>query len=169
MTLQYLKQILCTGDSWSPFGILAEKQSTAAVAHPAGLPALGRMAQIATMCNEAHILHARVPDPATNAPKDDFSKTGESTEAALLVMAEKIGLPERKDCKDLFASNDGGRRASAVAGKTLGEGNVCHRRCNRNFGPCPHVVDGFQTSIVKTSRNFMSWSSTETVNRCRLW
>ena len=83
-----------TGDSWSPLGEVVEAaDDDIELVYPGvDVPALTIMSKISTLCNESSLTHEI--DAATGA--DVFGKAGTPTEAALLVMAEKIGVPDEK-------------------------------------------------------------------------
>jgi Ca2+ transporting ATPase len=81
-----------TGDSWSPLGEVVEAaDDDVEIVYPGvDVPALTTMSKIATLCNESTLTYAT--DAETGAAV--YGKTGAPTEAALLVLAEKIGVPD---------------------------------------------------------------------------
>ena len=86
---------LCSSD---PVRECATNPCILARAHP-GLAELGK---ISALCNEATL--AWVINKKDG--KGGFAKTGAPTEAALKVLAEKIGVPDRKENDFIFANKD---------------------------------------------------------------
>lgn len=60
------------------------------VAHPADQPALLAMARCASLCNDSVMYY--------DAERSAYQRVGESTEVALRVLAEKIGLSGYARC-----------------------------------------------------------------------
>lgn len=81
-----------TGDSWSPYGAITEAadEDVQFVYPGVDVPALGQLACIASLCSDATLTAER--DESGDVV---FGKTGAPTEAALLVLAEKIGVPDQ--------------------------------------------------------------------------
>eukprot|EP00793_Prasinoderma_coloniale_P003069 PRCOL_00006536-RA len=79
-----LVQLEVEGTTYEPRGRVRDA-SGAVVDHPGDLPALARLGACAALCNEAKLVAAQ----AGAAP----TVIGEPTDAALKVLAEKIGLP----------------------------------------------------------------------------
>lgn len=67
------------------------------------------MSRIATLCNESYINYS-----SDQSGGHHFTKTGESTEAALKVLAEKCGLPDAQATAVAFANKDGKTRCRVV-------------------------------------------------------
>eukprot|EP00474_Spongospora_subterranea_P009552 CRZ10010.1 hypothetical protein [Spongospora subterranea] len=88
-----LEEYSFSGDSWSPKGTVTSASTGKVITKPAfSAGVLNAMAKIGTLCNESYL----------NQHQDDagivsFTKTGESTEAALKVFSEKCGVPEAQD------------------------------------------------------------------------
>lgn len=80
-----------TGDSWSPVGSVELKDEEELVYPACDVAALSEMSCISSLCTEATLVANREDDGSVT-----YGKTGPPTEAALLVMAEKIGVPEEK-------------------------------------------------------------------------
>mmetsp|Transcript_26541 Transcript_26541/g.32169 ORF Transcript_26541/g.32169 Transcript_26541/m.32169 type:complete len:1011 (-) Transcript_26541:448-3480(-) len=77
-----------TGSTYAPEGVIlngnAESDSDL-VNHPADQPCLLHLAMCASLCNDSHVNY--------NQEAGTYEKIGESSEVALRVMAEKVGLP----------------------------------------------------------------------------
>mmetsp|Transcript_20634 Transcript_20634/g.57264 ORF Transcript_20634/g.57264 Transcript_20634/m.57264 type:complete len:1008 (+) Transcript_20634:154-3177(+) len=73
-----------TGNSYAPEGVLKDSRN-ALVEHPPDQPCLLAMAVCGATCNNATITY--------HAEQGQYQRIGESTEVALRVMVEKIGLP----------------------------------------------------------------------------
>jgi magnesium-transporting ATPase (P-type) len=71
-----------SGSSWSPLGTIEDEKEE--FDFPAKIPALAMIGKISTLCNEASLIHNG---------SGTFAKAGESTEAALKVVSEAIGIP----------------------------------------------------------------------------
>lgn len=74
-----------SGNSYAPSGIISEIHTDEIVYRPANLASLLHIAICSSMCNDSSLSY----DGKTGS----FKKIGESTEIALRVLAEKIGLP----------------------------------------------------------------------------
>eukprot|EP00002_Diphylleia_rotans_P015085 TRINITY_DN291_c0_g1_i3.p1 TRINITY_DN291_c0_g1~~TRINITY_DN291_c0_g1_i3.p1 ORF type:complete len:1007 (-),score=269.67 TRINITY_DN291_c0_g1_i3:612-3632(-) len=72
------------GTSFDPRGKISA--ASGVLANPSEQVCLKKMTEIATLCTNSSLKHSKSEDK-----KDVFSKTGEATEVALLVLAEKIG------------------------------------------------------------------------------
>jgi len=88
------RDYLVQGDSWAPIGAVIREGDRSgkpvSAADDAGLCYLG---QIAALCNESTLGYKVSETDGTGA----YTKTGAPTEAALLVLAEKIGVPEDRN------------------------------------------------------------------------
>ena len=73
---------------------------------------LSLIGKISALCNEA-TLGYKPADPATNTA-GAFTKTGAPTEAALLVLAEKIGVPDARANDDILRLTQPDDRAQAA-------------------------------------------------------
>ncbi|XP_050214126.1 calcium-transporting ATPase 3, endoplasmic reticulum-type [Mercurialis annua] len=73
-----------SGTTYAPEGIIFESSGTQ-LEIPAQLPCLLHMAMCSALCNESILQY--------NPDKGNYEKIGESTEVALRVLAEKVGLP----------------------------------------------------------------------------
>ena len=137
------REFIVEGDSWSPIGAVIEHKSgdsnglsgtaaagkvgggsTSPVSHlseshtgrrvtavdDAGL---AEMSKISAMCNEA-TLGYKPADPVTNTA-GAFTKTGAPTEAALLVLAEKVGVPDARVNEANLLLRDPEARAQAAS------------------------------------------------------
>jgi len=96
-----------TGDDWSPEGsiCLGDNEDEELIYPAADVAALAEMGCIATLCTEATLCVDE---------QGNYSKTGPPTEAALLVLAEKIGVRDEA-VVDSFASLPKHERCNAVA------------------------------------------------------
>mmetsp|Transcript_39481 Transcript_39481/g.85944 ORF Transcript_39481/g.85944 Transcript_39481/m.85944 type:complete len:1019 (-) Transcript_39481:309-3365(-) len=78
-----------TGNTYAPEGILLEPAGEGGerrpLSRPADNPALLQVAVCASMCNDSNVQY--------NQEKNTYDKIGESTEVALRVLVEKVGLP----------------------------------------------------------------------------
>ena len=74
-----------TGDGYSPDGVVTEANSGKVVEHPAERASVLHMSICASLCNDASLTY--------NGKTRAYEKIGESTEVALRVLTEKIGLP----------------------------------------------------------------------------
>lgn len=80
------------GDSWAPIGAVVEGDNDdTEVEYPAvDVPALSLMSKVSSLCTEASLI------TETNTEGElVYSKTGAPTEAALLVLAEKLGVDDQ--------------------------------------------------------------------------
>jgi Ca2+ transporting ATPase len=86
------RDYLVQGDSWAPIGdIIREGDKKAARVTAVEDGGLGYLGQIAALCNESTLgYHVNKDGVGT------YTKTGAPTEAALLVLAEKIGVPDAR-------------------------------------------------------------------------
>ncbi|CAK9264959.1 unnamed protein product [Sphagnum jensenii] len=73
-----------TGTTYAPEGIIVDSAGLK-LEHPADMPCLLHLAMCSSLCNESCVLY--------NSEKGMYEKYGESTEVALRVLAEKVGLP----------------------------------------------------------------------------
>ncbi|GMH13644.1 hypothetical protein Nepgr_015485 [Nepenthes gracilis] len=73
-----------SGTTYAPEGVIFDNAGTQ-LELPAQLPCLLHMAMCSALCNESTLQY--------NPDKGDYEKIGESTEVALRVLAEKVGLP----------------------------------------------------------------------------
>eukprot|EP00456_Euglypha_rotunda_P003019 TRINITY_DN1053_c0_g1_i13.p1 TRINITY_DN1053_c0_g1~~TRINITY_DN1053_c0_g1_i13.p1 ORF type:complete len:777 (+),score=134.65 TRINITY_DN1053_c0_g1_i13:129-2459(+) len=69
-------------------------------------PALAQIGKICSLCNESTLNY--------DGKTDKFAKTGAPTEAALLVVSEKFGVPESKRQKEILDMPHGDERARAA-------------------------------------------------------
>mmetsp|Transcript_35412 Transcript_35412/g.67767 ORF Transcript_35412/g.67767 Transcript_35412/m.67767 type:complete len:1022 (+) Transcript_35412:120-3185(+) len=78
-----------TGNSFSPEGVITQAAGPGgereAVMHPADCPALLHVAMCSSLCNDSQVQY--------NQDTAQYEKIGESSEVALRVLAEKMGLP----------------------------------------------------------------------------
>lgn len=81
-----LKDFTVEGDSWSPFGAIRDSDEKV-IQTPFKIASLEKLAQISSLCNDSYLSYEKLDGV------DIFSKDGEATEAALKVLAEKIGTP----------------------------------------------------------------------------
>jgi len=112
-----LKEFAVEGDSFSPIGRVLRcesKSSNIPIDAPAVQePSLRDIAKICSLCNEAS-LEYRI-DEKSDRKEGSFQKSGAPTEAALKVVAEKIGIPEPDANQKIFSSKDPNRRARACS------------------------------------------------------
>ncbi|KAJ7966509.1 Calcium-transporting ATPase [Quillaja saponaria] len=73
-----------SGTTYAPEGIIFDSTETQ-IEIPAQLPCLLHLAMCSALCNESVLQY--------NPDKGNYEKIGESTEVALRVLAEKVGLP----------------------------------------------------------------------------
>jgi calcium-translocating P-type ATPase len=97
-----------SGNGWSPLGKIEDSRGNT-IKTPADNPAVLKLSKTCTLCNEASIFQSE---------RGVYDKTGESTEAALKVLCEKIGFPSEETHSSLSAEN--------VA-------NRCSNHWNRDF------------------------------------
>jgi Ca2+ transporting ATPase len=64
------------------------------------VPALAEVSRVCTLCNEAALKYT----PALPAAEGSYSKVGTATEAALLVLGEKLGVSDEAACRRMLAS-----------------------------------------------------------------
>lgn len=88
-----------SGKAWSPLGKVTNETLQRDVSNPASYSAaLAWISQISSLCNESRIY---------KTPFGEYSKSGDSSEAALKVLAEKLGIPEPSTIADSeFISHD---------------------------------------------------------------
>ncbi|EFJ13461.1 hypothetical protein SELMODRAFT_122175 [Selaginella moellendorffii] len=79
-----LSEFTVTGTSYAPDGVI-QNANNQQIDYPAALPSLVQAAICSSLCNDCSIQY--------NAEKDIYEKIGESTEVALRVFSEKVGLP----------------------------------------------------------------------------
>jgi len=85
------REFTVEGDSWAPEGRIYDSATKQVLEAPAAVSgALAELGKIASLCNEATLAYK--VDEKTGAGQ--YVKTGAPTEAALKVLAEKIGIPE---------------------------------------------------------------------------
>lgn len=73
-----------TGTTYAPDGVIYESDGLQ-LQHPAHFPCLLHIAMCSALCNDSSLQY--------NPDKGTYEKIGESTEVALRVLAEKVGLP----------------------------------------------------------------------------
>ncbi|CAM6091810.1 unnamed protein product [Calypogeia fissa] len=73
-----------TGTTYAPNGIILDSAGVQ-LEHPADLPSLLHLSMCAALCNDCTVQY--------NSEKATYDKIGESTEVALRVLVEKVGLP----------------------------------------------------------------------------
>lgn len=73
-----------TGTTYAPDGVIYDSAGLQ-LQHPAHLPCLLHIAMCSALCNDSSLQY--------NPDKGTYEKIGESTEVALRVLAEKVGLP----------------------------------------------------------------------------
>jgi len=73
-----------TGNSYAPEGVVLDAGG-ALVDHPADMPSVLHLAMCASLCNDSAVQY--------NGETHAYDKIGESTEVALHVLVEKVGLP----------------------------------------------------------------------------
>jgi Ca2+ transporting ATPase len=73
-----------TGSTYAPEGIIVDGAGLK-LEHPADLPCLLHLAMCSSLCNESSVQF--------NTERGTYEKIGESTEVALRVLSEKVGLP----------------------------------------------------------------------------
>eukprot|EP00850_Spirogloea_muscicola_P005663 SM000026S08912 [mRNA] locus=s26:447090:456715:+ [translate_table: standard] len=74
-----------TGTTYAPDGVILKASTNQLQQHPAELPSLLQTAICSALCNDAVVQY--------NTERSVYEKLGESTEVALRVLAEKVGLP----------------------------------------------------------------------------
>ncbi|OAE30699.1 hypothetical protein AXG93_402s1120 [Marchantia polymorpha subsp. ruderalis] len=73
-----------TGTTYAPDGIIRDSTGVQ-LEHPADLPCLLHLSMCSALCNDSKLQY--------NSEKGAYDKIGESTEVALRVLVEKVGLP----------------------------------------------------------------------------
>ncbi|KWU41721.1 calcium-transporting ATPase [Rhodotorula sp. JG-1b] len=81
-----LKHFQVEGTTYAPTGHILQSDGTRATPTSLDNPSVARLAQIASLCNDAKV--------AYSAETDTYASIGEPTEAALRVLVEKIGTAE---------------------------------------------------------------------------
>lgn len=79
-----LNEYTVSGSTFEPIGEF--QLNNAHVDAPCREPAVAELTRICALCNESNILY--------NESQQSYEKTGEPTEAALKVLAEKVGIPD---------------------------------------------------------------------------
>jgi len=106
------REYLVEGDSFAPTGAIVAIENGNSDGRPVNAiadPSLAEIGKLCALCNEA-TLGWRAPEP--NKP-GAFTKTGAPTEAALLVLSEKIGVPDRNLNEQFQSERDNNMRAKA--------------------------------------------------------
>ncbi|KAI0315851.1 Ca-transporting ATPase [Amylostereum chailletii] len=98
------KEFLVEGSTFSPLGSVTSADGKDASVDLKSEP-IQRLAEISAICNDSKIVF--------NADKNSYANVGEPTEAALKVLAEKIGCPN-KELEASLSSLSPAARASAV-------------------------------------------------------
>ncbi len=106
------REFAVEGDSFAPFGRVADVRFKN---DPLDLPAvrdpaLSDVGRICVLCNESDLSYT--VDEKTG--EGSYTKSGVATEAALKVLAEKIGVPDAAECDRIFQSRDPYERVSAA-------------------------------------------------------
>ena len=105
------RDYLVQGDSWAPIGdIIREGDRNSAPVTAADDGGLGYLGQIAALCNESTLGYKVSEKDGTGS----YTKTGAPTEAALLVLAEKIGVPDAQRNVAAASSAPADRAGAAV-------------------------------------------------------
>ncbi len=74
-----------SGNGYAPDGVISEELTGEVVNRPANLASILHLAICSSLCNDSSLSY--------NGRTNSFDKIGESTEVALRVLAEKVGLP----------------------------------------------------------------------------
>ena len=80
-----LREFDVQGSSYAPEGRIVDAATTAPLPNPSDDACLVHCALCSSVCNDSSLTYQ--PD------KDAYARVGESTEVALRVLAEKVGLP----------------------------------------------------------------------------
>lgn len=80
-----------SGNNWSPYGEVFSKPSDLSISHPGGVPSLALVSKICSLCNDASLAYSDISES-----DEGFVKIGDPTEAALKVLAEKLGVPDNR-------------------------------------------------------------------------
>lgn len=107
-----LHEFNVSGDDFSPYGDITSidgEYEFPAVQHNG----LSELSKLSVLCNEAG-LEAK-SDSSSGKTKVTYVNTGSPTEAALKVLAEKIGVPDRQQCEAIFSSTNPTHRATAAS------------------------------------------------------
>lgn len=116
------RDYLVQGDSWAPIGdIIREGDRSGARVTAAEDGGLGYLGQIAALCNES-TLGYKVNEKEGGGV---YTKTGAPTEAALLVLAEKIGVPD--------SDRNAAAAAAAPADRAQAAVEFWKKRFNREY------------------------------------
>jgi Ca2+ transporting ATPase len=100
------------GDSFSPIGAIRQGEAKVCE-HPACIdPALATIGKISALCNESSIFHEEKKEHKSR--DSAFRCTGAPTEAAMLVLSEKIGVPDLTQNQVNFANRDPNQRCVAA-------------------------------------------------------
>lgn len=92
-----VKQFEVEGTDFSPFGAINAEHSSKPLDLPANDHALEIVGRVCTLCNECNLTY--------NKDKEVFGLQGDSTEGALTVLAEKIGIPDKFKWSKVTGSN----------------------------------------------------------------
>jgi Ca2+ transporting ATPase len=99
------------GNSFSPIGQVIDWETKQVIDTPAVTqPGLAEIAKISSLCNESTLGFEY--DEKKNLV---YTKTGASTEAALKVFAEKVGVPHEGKAREVFASADPRTRCTSAS------------------------------------------------------
>jgi len=100
------------GNDFSPFGSITDENSGKVLGAPALEDAsLALIGKVSALCNDSTIVYKE----AEKEKAAVFDKTGAPTEAALMVLAEKIGVTNAGKQAEIQASQDNAFRASAAS------------------------------------------------------
>lgn len=97
-----LREYEVTGLDFSPYGEIFRKNGSGKtyMEFPALDYSLSLIGRVSAVCNESHLTYTKKLDV------HEYGITGEATEAALCVLSEKIGLPDKERAKVIFSSNN---------------------------------------------------------------
>jgi Ca2+ transporting ATPase len=105
------KHFEVAGDSFSPIGAIKVEGKNQLKVPALDEPTLAEVGKICALCNESTLGFSKKRDEDKAGA---YTKTGAPTEAALLVLAEKIGVPDRKGHEAAQALPDGNDRATVA-------------------------------------------------------
>lgn len=103
------------GNSYAPYGSVTNTRQRQVLNMPAvEVPVLAEVSRVSALCNEATLVYSSEDRKDAGGAEAQWTKTGSSTEAALKVLAEKLGVPDEKYCEKTFSSKDPNTRVNAA-------------------------------------------------------
>lgn len=98
-----------SGDSYAPYGDVTDSDNKVIFSPSARNASLAEISKIAVLCNESDLHYSEEDEK-----KGTYTKSGTATEAALKVLAEKLGVPDAKESDQIFKTPDPRIRVKAT-------------------------------------------------------